>query len=543
MAIYPYAQGNEGDDSSGSNPSDPGQGGEDPGQGGEDPGQGGEDPGQGGEDPGQGGEDPGQGGEDPGQGGEDPGQGGEDPGQGGEDPGQGGEDPGQGGEDPGQGGEDPGQGGEDPGQGGEDPGQGGEDPYDPGQGNFPAGVTVETPLFSGVVKVGVPEEIEIYGGGFNGDDSSNPDDIYIGWQEGSSKKYERVANESLTVYSDGIVFGVSTDTEAMGKNVIVYLKRDGYDYMPVSGTITLQTPTIADGYIPDRFFLGVLRDQNTLIANMVGPCGLINPKAAAKLTQAGQTNHKVNGVLPNPEDFVLYIGDNVSDDWRGIELFSHLGDKGSYVNDEGANVMAWKCPNIKHIDFSAWEAKVKVRLDNCPALQSIIAGTHMRGLELPGCTALRTVDVHHSRYINWINIEGLNITTLDIRHAMEYDNNGNETGYGWESDGGVWTHMCESGNIKLNGIGQNALIKIDAYYLVRHNVNSQWQYIYNAWRYKGATIEVYSSNRKYIDVKLGTVPAYSTSPNALSSGTWDSNERSTNGYKIDDPYTSRNEAQ
>ena len=83
------------------------------------------------------------------------------------------------------------------------------------------------------------------------------------------------------------------------------------------------------------------------------------------------------------------------------------------------------------------------------------------------------------------------------------------------------------------------MIKIDSYYLIRHFVDNAWIRIYDAWK-AGATIEVYSCIE--IDQKLGTVPAYADDPNALSPTSWDFIEGeeegyTTNGWKIDDPYT------
>ncbi len=378
-------------------------------------------------------------------------------------------------------------------------------------------------MISTTVKAGDPSSITIKGGDFD----EMTDHIWLGWNDADSLAFEEVTNASLEIRRTRISFGIHCYSAARERTVNVYLHRDGYQRMKISGDITVTTPTIEEGFIPDQQFYADLTIKNPSVVAMTGSCGLIDVAQAKALTRE-----------PNPvEGWPFDISWAVSSDWRGLELFESLGsdymshdgsDGQTDETTEGMNVCAWFSQGVKELDFSAWKAPVKIRLNTCKALTKFICGPNMFGAVLDDCENLEYVDMHLSNKALWLCTSGCKIKYLDIRHCQK-------------GEAGVdYLPNCESGSLNFgNGIQPDALIKIDSYYLIRHKVEKSWEKIYDAWK-AGATIEVYSCIN--IDEKLGTVPAYAEDPNALSATNWDCLEGeeegyTTNGWKIDDPYT------
>ena len=372
-------------------------------------------------------------------------------------------------------------------------------------------------LVSKTVKAGEPSTITIKGGDFD----ELVDHVWLGWEDADTLALEEVANPSLEIRPTRISFGIHCYSASKEKTVNVYLKRDGYKLMKISGDIQVTTPTVEEGFIPDQQFYADLTCKNPAVIAMTNSCGLIDVAQAKKLTRE-----------PNPvENWPFDISWALSADWRGLELFESLGsDYMDYESEttEGMNFVAWYSKAIEELDWSGWVAPVKVRLNSCTSLKKFVCGPNMFGAVLDDCTSLEYIDMHLSNKATWLYTSGCPIKYLDIRHCQK-----------GEANVDYWP-MCESGSIQLGrNIQPDALIKIDSYYLYRHFVDNAWIRIYDAWK-AGATIEVYSCIE--IDQKLGTVPAYAEDPTALSPTSWDFIEGeeegySTNGWKIDDPYT------
>lgn len=377
-------------------------------------------------------------------------------------------------------------------------------------------------MVTATVMAGDPSSITIKGGEFD----ELTDHIWLGWPDADTLAVEEVTNASLEIRRTRISFGIHCYSASKEKTVNVYLKRDGYKMMKISGDIQVTTPTIADGFIPDQQFYADLTIKNPSVIAMTGSCGLIDVAQAKALKRE-----------PNPgEDWPFDISWALSGDWRGLELFESLGsDYMDYDNEktEGMNFVAWFSQGIEELDCSDWVAPVKMRLNTCKSLKKFVCGPNMFGAVLDDCESLEYVDMHLSNKATWLYTSGCPIKYLDIRHCQSGE------------EGVDYWPNCESGSIQLGRMIQpDALIKIDSYYLIRHYVPNAWERIYDAWK-AGATIEVYSCID--IDRKLGTVPAYAEDPDALSPTTWDFIEGedfgyTTNGWKIDDPLTERDES-
>lgn len=377
------------------------------------------------------------------------------------------------------------------------------------------GIEIEE-MVSATVMAGEPSTITIKGGDFD----ELTDHVWLGWNDADTLAVEEVNNPSLEIRRTRISFGIHCYSAAKEKTVNVYLKRDGYKMMKISGDIQVTTPTIQDGFIPDQQFYADLTIKNPSVIAMTNSCGLIDVAQAKVLERE-----------PNPGEGIwpFDISWALSGDWRGLELFESLGTNYmDYQNEktEGMNVAAWYSQAIVEADFSNWVAPVKLRMDNCRSLKKFVCGPNMFGATLENCPSLEYIDMHLSNKATWLYTTGASIKYLDIRHCQA-----------GEPEVDYWPN-CESGSIQFGegSIQSDALIKIDSYYLYRHYVDNAWIRIYEAWK-KGATIEVYSCIN--IDEKLGTVPAYADDPNALSDTSWDFVEGeeegySTNGWKIDD---------
>lgn len=383
------------------------------------------------------------------------------------------------------------------------------------------GVTIDE-MVTATVMAGNPSSITIKGGDFD----ELTDHVWLGWSDADTLAVEEVTNASLEIRRTRISFGIHCYSASKEKTVNVYLKRDGYKMMKISGDIKVTTPTVADGFIPDPQFYTDLTIKNPSVVAMTGPCGLIDVAQAKVLERE-----------PNPvENWPFDISWALSGDWRGLELFESLGS--NYMANEtesveGMNFVAWFSHAIEEADFSNWVAPVKVRLSNCKGLKKYVSGPNMFGAVLDDNESLEYVDMHLCKRGSWLMTSNCPLKYLDIRHSQKGE------------EGVDWWPNCESGSIRLGRkIQPDALIKIDSYFLIRHRVEDAWIRIYDAWK-AGATIEVYSCIE--IDEKLGTVPAYADDPDALSPENWDFIEGeetgyTRNGWRIDDPYTERDES-
>lgn len=372
-------------------------------------------------------------------------------------------------------------------------------------------------MISTTVKAGIPASITIKGGEFD----EMLDHVWLGWNDADTLALEEISTQALEIRKSRITFGIHCYSASKEKTVNVYLKRDGFKMMKISGDIKVTTPTVEEGFIPDQQFYADLTCKNPSVIAMTGSCGLIDVAAAKALTHE-----------PNPvEDWPFDISWALSADWTGLELFESLGT-GDQETSEGMNVCAWYSPAIEELDLSNWIAPIKMRLNSCKSLKKYVSGPNMYGAVLDDCEALEYIDMHLCKRGTWLYTSNCPIKYLDIRHCQDGE------------EGVDYWPNCESGNIQLGRkIQPDALIKIDSYYLIRHHVPNAWERIYDAW-VAGATIEVYSCIK--IDEKLGTVPAYADDPTALSATSWDFIEGeetgyTTNGWKIDDPYTERDE--
>ena len=407
------------------------------------------------------------------------------------------------------------------------------DDDDPQKQDDPSGIGITiTDAFAGTIKAGFSATINIKGEGFD----EETDKIYIGWPDADTLAVEyQYDNPSMEIRSKRVTFGLDAYTAAKGKTVKVYLERDGYDDLCISGDIVVNEPEVSDGYIPDPQFRADLTIKNPAVEDMFSSLNLLDVDAARKLVRE-----------PNPvEGWPFDISWAVSDDWRGMELFESLGSETDPNNElekeEGMNVAAWFSPNIKVIDCSNWLAPLKLRADACSSLEKFICGPNMFGATLNNNPVLKYVDMHLSNKATWLTLggEGPTVEYLDIRHCQK----GVAATTFPDPEADYWPN-CESGSIQFGtALKDNCLIKIDSYFLYRHQVDNCWAKIYKAWK-NGTTIEVYSCIE--IDELLGTVPAYADDPTALSNTSWDILEGeeegyTTNGYKIDDPYTERDE--
>lgn len=378
-----------------------------------------------------------------------------------------------------------------------------------------------TEMVSKTIIAGDPAAITIRGGEFD----EEFDRVLVGWEDADTIAYEEVLNGSLDIRKTRISFGLDCYSQAREHTVKVYLWRDGFQKLAISGDIEVKTADVSDGFIPDKQFYADLTCKNPSVTAMTGTCGLIDVAAARVLERE-----------PNPgEGWPFDISWAVSGDWRGLDLFESLGSKPVEAlkeNEEGMNMVAWYCPNVKELDLSNFKSPVKWRGNSCQRLEKFICGPNMWGASLEDNPNLKYVDMHLSNKAVWLELSGSNVEYLDLRHCQK------------GVEGVDYLSNCESGWKFGTGIKDNCLIKIDSYYLIRHWVDNAWIKIYNAWT-KGATIEVYSCIE--IDEKLGTVPSYTEDPDALSPTSWDILEGeeygySTNGYVVDDPHTERDES-
>lgn len=365
----------------------------------------------------------------------------------------------------------------------------------------------------GPIKAGIASAIEIMGSGFEADDY-----IYIGYDKGDGTMvYERVPTSLLTIRAGRISFGVSITAGYLDKTVKVYLDRLPYDRMPISGDITFTLPSVEEGYIPDAGFRNTLsstheQQGNPDIAPLFNALGMLDVEGAKSIK-------KLN----------LYASTAYS--LEGIELFPNV-----------TFVSGWDMPNVKEIDLSKWKARgLDFRCERAASLEKLIGAPFLTRLVCHSCPKLTYVDVHDSNWLTALEIsepkaEGpvSSVSYLDIRRNQSGQFSASPS---LDSDYTIW------GGDSGFKVADNATIKIDSWFVFDHNYGNGncWDNIYDAWKNRGAKIEVYSRVDPYRDQLLGTVPMASEDPDALSPSSHNGG-KPTNKWQVEDPHTDYVEA-
>lgn len=364
----------------------------------------------------------------------------------------------------------------------------------PGDDNYPP-ITIEE-MISGKIKAGFPGAISIQGDSFD----ASQDFIFIGYMDGDKQVLDRVSSEVLEMKATRISFGVRIDYPNLDKKITIYLDRPGYTLMPITGEITFEMPTVAEGYIPDPGFRGSLmsthdKEGNAEIAAMFDSYGLIDPVKAATV-----------------ESINLYNSQAAS--LEGIELFTGV-----------TRLIGNDMQNLVKADFSKWTAKgVFANFERSLKLEEVITGPYFYRFDGYQCPKLKKVDMHLSKWIYNVQIfyddsptTYSYITYLDIRRQRtgtlkegdatgEYPKNV-ETDYSILMDG-VWMKVAA-----------DCHILVDYQFLIDKKMGgsdtnrSGYGTIYSAWT-RGATIDVYAS--KDITKKIGTVPMHKDDAGALT---------------------------
>lgn len=372
----------------------------------------------------------------------------------------------------------------------------------------------------GVIKAGVEGTINITGSGFD----PELDYVYIGYDKEGETVYERVPKDVLTINASRISFGVNVAASYLDKTVKVYLDRLGYkEKKELSGEITFSLPSVTEGYIPDVALRSLLANAARNPSVKFTLLGLLDVNNAAAITNNG------NG-------YALDISDCTCTSLEGIELFKNVTGL----------VAAWGMPNIKEMDLSKWEAKgIQILCERAGSLEKFVGPPYASRIRTYDSPNLTYVDVHNCNWLTWLEVSnyetggGVNapnsaVTHLDIRR--------NQTGPYANAPSKVeeMAHVWNNANQGFN-VADNATIMIDTHFLWDHTLEASWTQVYNAWK-RGAKIEVYSVMDPHRDELLGTAPAYSADPDALSPEGKNGSGQPSNKWQVDDPYTDKNEA-
>lgn len=383
--------------------------------------------------------------------------------------------------------------------------------------NYPSEIQIDGELMTGEVKPGFPDAINVSGSGFSSDDY-----LMFGYEQDGEIVYKDIPAGGYDMRSTRISCGLPLDLVAEGMKVKVYVDRIGYDKMPITGELTVKMPEISEGYIPDPAFRATMAEpsRHPGFAPLFNALGLLDV-AAAKTAKSGNTGQ-----------FEIDLAGCAAESFAGIELFENVTGL----------VAAWDTPNVKEIDLSNWQARgFQWLCDRANSLEKFIGAPYARRIKVCYCPKLTYVDVHNCVWLQWLDFSGqeagLNessVTYADIRK------NGTKDYADTPMDDDHYLSVWNNANQGFT-VADNALIKIDTWFLMDHTEQA-WLQIYNAWKDRGATIEVYSRIDPHRDELLGTVPSYAEDPDALSPGGKKGDYQPSNKWQVDDPYTEGNEA-
>ncbi|MCQ2142624.1 MAG: hypothetical protein MJY56_01000 [Bacteroidales bacterium] len=335
-------------------------------------------------------------------------------------------------------------------------------------------LTEVTPL-SGTIKAGF--RITVKGEGWD----EMTDEIYF--QAGDDEESRTYISNSSIIFNEAkIAFGLFPSESVVGKSGInCYLTR-GEEYEPylLGENLTIECPTIADGWIPDAQFRSSLAAASDQIAVLFNEFGMIDVEGAAAITSVG--------------DF-FNLCDCQATSFAGIELFKNYAGP----------IYAWGCPNLVEADFSALTKMGNLNIDNCPMLKDLKLSPNTQYANLWNDPCLTRLDFSGEMNLDTVNLyengKGPAVEYLDIRR----DSN-NPYGKGY-----VFPYFVAA---------DNALIKINWWTLRsmwkdgNDNRPGGWLAIYKAWKEHNATIEVYSSDN--MNELMMTIEKYSENPNALT---------------------------
>lgn len=394
-------------------------------------------------------------------------------------------------------------------------GDNGTKPTPGGDGNYPPIELDE--LISGTRKAGIAGEIAITGSGFD----REMDWIYVDYTDDKGvKQSDRVTDDVLDIGARRVSFGVKMSALYLDKPFTVYLERGGdYDRMPISGEITLEMPTVADGWIPDAGFRATLMSDhpnngNPNIAPLFDKYGLIPPAAAASVKKSGVKN------AAGEETSGLNLYASTAKSLEGIELFTHV---------EG-NIEGWGMTQIEEVDFSKWTAQgISLLFNGSKTLKKFVGSPYAYYVAVHECEKLTHVDLSPCKWAYnaqvWYNTNPngtiySSVTYLDIRKQREGKEFRGEEGVKDESqypsnpETDYATYMGGSAYFKP---ADKCHILVDYQFLTEKRGTeldgSGYGGIYGAW-VRGATIDVYDS--KDITKKIGTVPLHSVDDKALT---------------------------
>ena len=386
-----------------------------------------------------------------------------------------------------------------------------------GSAGYPTDVQIDE-LISGPVKAGFSDAITVQGSGF----SADMDYLMFGYEQDGKIVYKDIPTGGYEMRSTRVVCGLPLDLVSEGLVVKIYLDRIGYDKMPITDELTVKMPDVSEGYIPDPAFRAVLADakRHPGYAPLFNALGLLDV-TAAKTAKSGSTTQ-----------FELELAGCSATSFEGIELFEGVSGL----------VAAWDTPNVKEIDLSKWQARgFEWLCDRANSLEKFVGAPYCRRIKLNDCPKLTHVDVHNCLWLSWLDFSGReqnkfesSVTYADIRK------NGTKNHADRPEDDDHYMSVWNNADQGFT-VADNALIKIDSWFLMDHT-DGAWSQIYNAWKDRGATIEVYSRIDPHRDELLGTVPSYEEDPDALSPNGKKGDYQPSNKWQVDDPYTDGNEA-
>lgn len=370
---------------------------------------------------------------------------------------------------------------------------------DPGAqtGNYPP-VTIEGEMLSGDIKAGISAAVTIRGTGFD----EVQDYIYVAYDdEAGEQQFERISGEFLEFRSTRISFGIHVDSPLVGKTVVVYLDRPGYDRMPISGEINFIYPEISDGYIPDAGFRASLMSTHPQQGNaqngipeLFNSYGLIDVQGAAGIKE-------------------INLYSSTAQSLEGIELFTSC-----------ERLVAHEMANITEIDFSNWKSgNCFVTLERSMKLEKIVAGPCIGRLDCYDCENLKVLDLHHARWM--YNLQVFSNTTGEYLPIETFDLRRQRTGTLKDVENPAGAEYCRTDDeyavLQAGAVmampGTCHILVEDAFLTEKRGWDfaeyCTYHAIYDAWT-RGATIDVYSATD--IEKHLGTVPMYSEDPDALT---------------------------
>lgn len=307
--------------------------------------------------------------------------------------------------------------------------------------------------------------------------------------ESIGAEYKKLEPGRITFYNS---------VSRVNQNLQFYLIRNDKQYA-LTGNIRCVEPAPEEGYVKDSKFREALKAERKTYADgkekgglgaadCFDFCNMLLPdKAAAVKLQSGK----------------ISIGGWDFESISGFECFSGLG---ANAWDEPL-IYFYNNNSLKEADFSNFNGYLAIGMSNCSSLKKIVLGPNMGGVNgAYNCPALETMDISKSSMVTQLMMQYGDgaLKLVDLRYpSSSYK-------------------LSISGNLDLKALASvtnptGLTIRLNSDLFTHRNAATNegaWtKGIYAAWT-KGATVELYEygGNAR----KIGTVPAYSEDPNALS---------------------------